>query len=102
MSTDRNAGSRMPAEVDGKQVVVSALRCPPSAYGSLDYTYLVIVDEARRDDDGMNMYTVGRAVYSHAASAWELRETRVGMANAAAIREFATLAQHAARRAQGK
>jgi hypothetical protein len=46
MTQGTGADRRMPAEVDGKQVV-SAFRRMPAA-GSLACTYLVIVDEARR------------------------------------------------------
>jgi hypothetical protein len=94
---------RMPVEIDGKRVI-SAFRRMPS-YGSVVYTYIVIVDEATRDDDGMNLYTVGIAVWELAAGAlprgrWTLTEPRRGMPNPAAMREFAQMAYRHANQAR--
>jgi hypothetical protein len=97
MTQDTGADSRIPAEVDGKQVV-SAFRLMASA-GSLRFRYLVIVDEGRPGAD--DWYTVGIAVYYHPGAvsdggAWRLTETRADMPWPAAGREFAQLAYHAA------
>jgi hypothetical protein len=100
MTQDTGADSRMPAEIDGKQVVSAFRRMP--AYGSTAYTYIVIVDEAAIDAiDGMRMYTVGVAFYSRPSGAWVLEETRADMPMAAAMREFARMAHHAANQARG-
>jgi hypothetical protein len=103
MTHDAGADSAMPTEIDGKRVISAFRRMP--AYGKLAYTYIVIVDEATRDDDGMNMYTVGVAVYELDPGAlprgrWTLTEPRRGMPNPAAMREFAQMAYHAANRAR--
>jgi hypothetical protein len=102
MTADTGPDGRMPAEVDGKQVI-SAFRRMPTTYGSLAYSYVVIVDEARRDDEtGMNMYTVGTAEWSRAAGAWTLTPSSLSIAMVPAMREFAQLAYSAARAASSE
>jgi hypothetical protein len=94
MTQDTGADRRMPAEVDGKQVVSAFRRMP--MYGSLNYTYLVIVDEARRGFDDMNLYTVGIAFHAYGRDVWAFMDgsTRRDMPMATAMRKFAQMAYH--------